>query len=205
MDDLVVPCNAGTLFSLYPHCLNPINLCQPLYTRPWFYGSCALLDELKNMGATAPPYFDDILMKDDPAGSDDCLENPPGHSVDNIPLRCQNLSGFFAPVIAATGNVPAAVCANAAHEQRKQGVGYLVISPNPAAARVIQVSCPVCMPGKAFFQLADATGKVLAAKTVSSLLFEWDLSGQDIAPGLYFIRGSSDSSIFKGKVIFRTN
>lgn len=199
-DDLVVPCGYDRLFSLYPYCLNPINLCQPLANRPWIFGSCEVKNFIENMGTAGPPFFNDILDFG-PADGDDCLDDPPGHSVNNIPLRCQNLSDFFAPVIAATGNVPSSVCLNASALPKAQ-VPVLTVYPNPAKGGVVYLDGPDFPAGEVSLLLFDVAGRKLVADTSSAFPLRWDLNGQGIAPGIYFLQVSAGDFLATVKVIF---
>ncbi len=106
--DVVVACDYKPLLGeMYARCINPINLCQPLTNMPKAYGSCGIADLIRNGGALPAWVYDDI----DQTGQPDCLANPPGHSIINLNLRCQNLADFWAPAIAASGNQPNPVCA----------------------------------------------------------------------------------------------
>jgi acetyl esterase/lipase len=180
-DDLVVPSNTAQLFGLYPFCLNPINLCQPLGTRPWASGSSAIVEELAGMGAAAPPFFNDLLTSYGAADGDDCLDDPPGHSIENIPLRCENLSGFFAPIIAASGNMPTGNCTSALTEKLRSN--ELVIYPNPNSDGVLNVHCP---EGATELQLLDATGRLVMAVNGTTPDFRWEIG--PITAGVYFVR-----------------
>lgn len=170
-DDLVVPSNTAPLFMLYPFCFNPINLCQPLYTRPTISGSQSIVAGLGGLGNDAPPFFNDILTSYGPADGDDCLDNPPGHSIDNIPLRCENLSGFFAPIIAGNGNSPTGNCVSGTGiAERKM---TLSVYPNPVSGSGLNVHCPEC-PAEADFRLVDAFGRTVAQAVGDPRDFHWE-------------------------------
>ncbi len=183
-DDLVVPCNTAQLFGLYPYCLNPINLCQPLGTRPWISGSCAIRDLLSAQGTATPPFFDDILTSYGPADGDDCFDNPPGHSIDNIPLRCENLSGFFAGIIAGNGNSPTGNCVSNSDFPKNEW--RVNVFPNPARDGQLNIVCSNCPAGEeAKFRLVDAVGRSHATATGSASRHTWDLS--HLPGGMYFL------------------
>ncbi len=183
-NDLVVPSNLAQLFGLYPFCLNPINLCQPLYTRPWASGSSAIADELAQIGGAAPPFFNDILSNYGPADGDDCFDDPPGHSIENIPLRCENLAGFFAPIIAASGNNPTGNCASGLGEKLRSN--ELLIYPNPINNGVLNLHCAHCPEGATQYQLLDGKGRVVASVLGNGKRFRWEMGGLPL--GLYFVR-----------------
>jgi acetyl esterase/lipase len=183
-DDLVVPSNSAQLFGLYPFCLNPINLCQPLYTRPWASGSSAIADELVQMGGAAPPFFNDVLTNYGPANGDDCFDDPPGHSIENIPLRCENLSGFFAPIIVASGNNPTGNCVSGVGEKLRSN--DLLIFPNPINNEVLNLHCAHCPEGATLYQLLDGKGRVVALARGNGKQFRWEMDG--LPSGLYFVR-----------------
>ena len=188
-DDLVVPSNTAPLFEIYPYCLNPVNLCQPLYTRPVIHGSEAIRNALNGMGAAAPPFFSVILDSTGPAGSDDCFDNPPGHSIENIPLRCEFLSGFFAPIIAANGNDPAVnLCVSATHFAQPEF--RLNVYPNPVAHGQLNVTCANCPAPEATFRLLDIMGRTVAEARGTPTGFSWNLA--EIPAGAYFLQVFSE-------------
>lgn len=181
-DDLVVLSNSGPLFMLYPYCLNPINLCQPLYTRPFFDGSSSILTALESMGSGAPPLFNDILDYG-PADGDDCLDNPPGHSIDNIPLRCENLSGFFAQIIEANGNTLTGNCASAT--QLREAEPKLTVFPNPVTGNEINIICEEC-PKTATLRLFDKIGYEVANTKADIGHCKWRIGTLPV--GSYFLQ-----------------
>lgn len=199
-DDLIVPCEWGPLFPVYPLCLNPINLCQPLNMRPWIHGGCSISEHLTGLEQEAPPFYNDVLDYGGP-GSEDCLTNPPGHSIVNIPLRCQNISDFFAPYIIATGNTPSSPCFSAAEESHSQQV-KLSVYPNPAKGEVVRVDCSRCRQGAATLQLLDLAGRKLAEQPVTHFPVQLDMSAQQPAPGMYFIRVSTGHDVMTTKIVF---
>jgi acetyl esterase/lipase len=182
-DDLVVPSNSAQLFGLYPHCFNPINLCQPLSTRPWVSGSAAIRDRLTALGST--DFFNDILDNYGPADGDDCLDNPANHSIDNIPLRCEHLSGFFAGIIGANGNVPTANCVSAAEGHVRQ-VAAITLSPNPVANGLLNIRCDQCPAGATLLQLCDAMGRPLRQALLEQPVVQWGIG--DLPSGVYFLK-----------------
>ncbi len=199
-DDLIVACERRRLFSVYQYCLNPLNLCQPLSTQPWMYGSCALKSYLENLGNAAPPFFDDIVDQGQP-GSGDCLDDPPGHSIAGLTLRCQNLSNFFAEEIQKAGNTPSSVCTSADFEEAAPP-SKLVVYPNPTKEKAIWIDCPTCSEGGATLRLFDLAGQRLAMKNSGSFPLNWDLENSGIARGMYFIQMTTGHSSATAKVIF---
>ncbi len=87
-------------------CLN--GLCQPVYFYPWMYGGKSIADSLKEMDSSSLSYTADIINNWN--GSGNCLQNPPGHAIDNVVLRSQNMADLFAKVIAESGNNPGISC-----------------------------------------------------------------------------------------------
>ncbi len=196
-DDLVVPSTYNRLFLLYPFCLNPINLCQPLTTRPFIHGSESILAKLEDMGNSAPPFFNDILTSYGPADGDDCLDSPPGHSIDNIPLRCENMSGFFAPIIAANGNSPTGNCVSRTHFQ--QNVLKVNVFPNPVRGGELRIACSNCPAGEAKFRLVDAVGRNCATAVGNPSDFSWDLG--ELPSGVYFLFMEMDGARVVQRVV----
>ncbi len=186
-DDLVVPIESDPLFMLYPYCLNPINLCQPLQTRPEIFGSANIAVTWSVMGSSAPPLFDDILDYG-LANGDDCLDDPPGHSIDNIPLRCENLSGFFASIIEANGNSPTGNCVSGA-DIAKAEKKLLKIYPNPVTNGELNIACINCLGSTADFRLFDTMGRVVAATKGNLVSLHWKLP--EMKKGLYFLEVAS--------------
>ncbi|MCF8245846.1 MAG: T9SS type A sorting domain-containing protein [Saprospiraceae bacterium] len=197
-DDLVVPSNTERLFLLYPYCLNPINLCQPLSVRPMIHGSASIKAKLESMGSAAPPFFNDILTGYGPADGDDCLDDPPGHSIDNIPLRCVNLSGFFAPIIAANGNSPSVNCVSGT--DFTQNKKRLKVYPNPVQGGVLHIACGNCPSDQATFRLLDVTGRTVAETVGNHLDSSWELPG--IPDGVYFLQVFSKDLNEVRRVVF---
>lgn len=184
-DDLVVPCTHDQLFPMFPFCIIPLNLCQPLGVRPWVHGSCAVADALENQGGV--PVFRDLLPKDGPPGSKDCFDDPSGHSIENIPLRCANVAQFFAPVIAASGNVPTPVCAVETSELVQESVRVWV-APNPVVAgQPAYLHCAGCSERATQVEVWDIWGRLIARYTLDTFPAALDLKALGSA-GRYWIR-----------------
>lgn len=196
-DDLVVPHNHSILFGLYTFCLNPINLCQPLYTRPWVVGSSTVMEEVSQMGGTAPPYFNDILDLG-PADGDDCLDDPPGHSISNIPLRCENLSGFFAPIIAANGNSPTGNCTSSVGGNN--WTPALEVYPNPAINGTINIVCKNCPSSEARLTVFDNLGRAIASTKSEFPSFSWQLRNSHM--GIHFLKIEMQGATIVRKIVF---
>lgn len=184
-DDLVVPCGTAPILEIYPVCFIQVNFCQPLYNRPIVHGGCSIADYLESLGNNAPPFLAEIFEY-----PINCFANPPGHSIDNIPLRCENLSGFFAPLIAANGNVPSANCPTGVDDSFGKNKEVRIF-PNPVQDGVLTFACEDCLPGNYTLRLMDVTGRILAETRTAGLPFTWDLNGADWTKGLYFIELSS--------------
>ena len=182
-DDLVVPVDSDPLFMLYPYCLNPINLCQPLEHRPETFGSRFIAVTWSVMGSSAPPLFDDILEYG-LANGDDCLDDPPGHSINNIPLRCENLSAFFADIIADNGNSPTGNCVSGTDFTEIEN--GLRVYPNPAKGGELNVTCSSCAGSIVTFRLLDIAGRTVAETKGNPQSFHWKLP--DVHSGLYFLQ-----------------
>jgi hypothetical protein len=197
-DDLVVSCGTQPLFQLYPYCYNPINLCQPLLNRPYAIGSCGIADFTNVTGGPASPFFYDLLDFG-PAGGDDCLDDPPGHSISNIPERCNKLSGFFSPLITATGNDPLFNCkTNATPSLSMENT--LVFFPNPSTG-TLYCRAKNWPGGQAHFTLLDPWGRVLGQAEGQADGFRWEL-GQLQLEGIYFIKISAGGESRMVKVAF---
>ncbi|MCC6723423.1 MAG: alpha/beta hydrolase fold domain-containing protein [Saprospiraceae bacterium] len=197
-DDLVVPANTDRLFGLYPYCLNPINLCQPLYTRPWVSGSDAIRAAMVTMGNTA--YFDDILENYGPADGDDCLDDPTAHSIENTPLRCKNLSGFFASIIAASGNNPSSNCTSGTAEILRSNAVNLF--PNPLTGSVLNLQCKDCPKGPVQLRLMDVQGNIVReTMSVSPVNYAWELG--TIPKGLYLVQAITRQGSLTSKLVVK--
>jgi len=196
-DDLVVHCNWFPFFPLYWYCLDPTNICQPNASRPFAAGSCFISNELTSQGVTPGHLLADIVDQGFP-GSWDCLDNPPGHSIANIPLRCQNLSNFLAPIIAANGNDPAENCMVDPTGETAQ-LEPISIFPNPLTGSVLQYrNLPTGQPYTC--SLLDLTGRPLAAFLTSGAP-DGSIDLPPLAPGIYYLRFSSDRETFVLKVV----
>lgn len=181
-DDLVVPVTDDPLFNLFPYCIESINLCQPLYTRPEIFGSYSIMLTWSVMGSDAPPLFNDILDYG-PADGNDCLDNPPGHSIDNIPLRCENLSGFFAQIIEANSNTPTGNCASAT--QLREAEPKLTVFPNPVTGNEINIICEEC-PKTVTLRLFDKIGYEVANTKADIGYCKWRIGTLPV--GSYFLQ-----------------
>lgn len=183
-DDLVVPCTNDQLYPMFPFCIIPLNLCQPLAVRPGVHGSCAVADALESLGGM--PLFRDLLPKDGPPGNKDCFDDPVGHSIENIPLRCTNVAQFFGPVIAASGNVPTPVCAVGTAEPA-QRLARLIVVPNPVVdSQPIHLFCPDCPDGELQVDVLDSWGRVSIRTSTTAFPVILNAGELRTAKSLYF-------------------
>lgn len=193
-DDLVVHCGWSRLFPVYWYCLDPLNLCQPNASRPFAAGSCFINNELVAQGIPPEMLFDDILDQGFP-GSGDCLDNPPGHSVANIPLRCQNLSEFFSPLITATGNVSPNNCQPNATKGTIGTEGVMAF-PNPLSNNQLHLRVPTFITGPLYCSVFDVTGNLVYKSAISIYGYNRILEIPELQPGLYLLRAVGNNASF---------
>ncbi|MDZ4757062.1 MAG: alpha/beta hydrolase [Bacteroidota bacterium] len=101
--DVVVDCGrASLLSSMSYNCLDPFGFlgCKHIWNMPLSWGSCALVDSLKKAKYDTAKYTDDIVHNTGP----NCVQSPPGHAIDNISLRCNNIAVLFAKEITKVEN-----------------------------------------------------------------------------------------------------
>ena len=133
------------------------NICQPYYFYPFAYGGDGIKQHLNGM--TNPPAFQaDIISNYSYNGN--CLSN--GHSIDNITLRTQNMVELFAPVIAVSGNDPAANCTVSGVEDFNT---KFIIYPNPVVNSKFTIEASEIMDDVTIF---DMTGRRVFTRIIKS-------------------------------------
>lgn len=190
-NDIVVPWDHRPLLEMFPVCL--AGVCMPHYTRPWVHGSQAIA--VAAQGAGAPATFNDLL-DDGPPDWFACVANPFGHVILNIHERCANLSGFFAPIIAANGNAPTANCTSGLAE--KKATNQFTVYPNPVAQGTLDIRCPNCPDGTAQYRLFDNTGQLVNKAVGSSTNFSWEIGA--LPNGVYTLHAFQEGQFFTGRV-----
>ncbi len=192
--DVVVSCDrAKVLGPLYSLCIAPLNLCQPLAGMPIAWGSCAIEDYLNPASATLPWLKNDINY----TGQPDCLANPPGHSIDNIALRAGNLADFWAPAIAASGNIPPNGCATATDPLAELPFSHFLDEKENTLWLTSSA-------GTAFsWSLADLNGKVLKSGSHTPTLQQERVSIEGFTPGVYILAFRSGNNFQVSKLLLR--
>ncbi|MEX1188011.1 MAG: T9SS type A sorting domain-containing protein [Bacteroidia bacterium] len=95
--DLIVSCSRTPLLSSLSYtCLDPFGFlgCNHVWNMPRASGSCNIVDILEQNNY--PITFMDVISQ---TGGPNCLQDPPGHSVVNPPLRVQEITEFFSSEI----------------------------------------------------------------------------------------------------------
>ena len=128
--DVIVYYKRSRLLNRLSDCLSSI--CQPYYNMPLMSGGFLIKKHLSDLGTSAPPYKADILEN---STAFDCTINPPGHGIDNIPLRTKNIAELFAPIVQTNGNNPADNC-QTTHITTYSST-HLRIFPNPGTGEFI--------------------------------------------------------------------
>ena len=121
--DLLVHYKKGRLLGRLSECLNGI--CEPFYQMPLASGGYEIRKYFEDSGNGAKVSAE--ILENSTAA--DCTINPPGHSIDNIVLRTNNMAKLFAPVIFENGNDPVKSCTTSTVSETK-GSG-LKLFPNP--------------------------------------------------------------------------
>lgn len=91
--DVVVTCaRAPILSNLSYDCLDPLGFlgCNHIWNMPWSYGSCSITSLIEN--SAEPVLLQNAIVNN---GGPNCLLQPPGHSILNIPERVNEISNFF--------------------------------------------------------------------------------------------------------------
>lgn len=186
--DVIVHYNRGRLLGrLSFECFGAVNLCQPYYFYPIGYGNEAIRRHFVNLGPSAPVSQADII--NNYSYQNNCPDN--GHSIDNRPLRLQNMVDLFATRIASNGNDPATNCI-VALDQRVESP-LIRLYPNPSHDKVtLEVED---LNHQTKFVLVDAVGRTVFAGELKGGKVELDLGG--ISPGIYFVHLATSGQTIK--------
>lgn len=176
-------------------CINGI--CQPLYFYPWIYGCGAIADSMIANGTHSTAFKADIIKNWN--GNVNCIQNPPGHAIDNTPLRSQNMADTFAPVIAASGNTPASGCITSVTAENRSFM--LNIISNPVSSSVLNFS--ITQPGNTKLTIAvyDVTGRKIIEKDFTGIQGTGHINLPGLAEGLYFLSAVNGQTTITKKFI----
>lgn len=180
--DVIVSAGYSRLLSrLSYECIN--GLCQPLYFYPWMYGGKSIADSLKTMDSTSFSYTADIINNWN--GNANCLQNPPGHAIDNVPLRSQNMADLFATVIAASGNIPGTSCITDAAE--KEPLLSVSVWPNPVTESVLHVAMNGTPDNPVQIKVFDLVGRVMDERSSHTRKNILQVYLPELSSGIYFL------------------
>ena len=133
-------------------CYAQTNLCQSYYFYPFAYGSEGIRQQFVAMGTSAPVFSTDIISNFNYLN--DCFAN--GHSIDNYPVRYQNMVDFFANAIQQSGNSPTTSCLNPTDIKQTDSKDILQIFPNPFMDKLTVTTKSNCI-----FTIQDVFGKII--------------------------------------------
>jgi alpha/beta superfamily hydrolase len=133
-------------------CYAQTNLCQSYYFYPFAYGSEGIRQQFVAMGTSAPVFSTDIISNFNYLN--DCFAN--GHSIDNYPVRYQNMVDFFANAIQQSGNSPTTSCLNSTDIKPTNSNDILQIFPNPFTDKLTVTTKSNCI-----FTIQDVFGKII--------------------------------------------
>jgi alpha/beta superfamily hydrolase len=187
--DVVVNYNYGALLGRISwECYAQTNLCQSYFFYPRAYGGEGLRQHFVSLGNNTPVYQADIV--NNYQYLNDCTDN--GHSIDNFPLRTQNITNFFATQIAATGNTPSSVCASSIPNIEKAAI---LLYPNPTQQSfTIQSVTSIDL-----LNIYDIHGRrVFNATTLNSTS---TINISQLEPGCYIVECVTTSGISRTRLI----
>lgn len=197
-NDVVVDCGVKPpLQSFFEQAVYPLNLCQPFTTAPSAAGSCAICDYFQAAGLPASAYSCQIVQNGPPF----VLADPPGHSIDNIALRAQQVADFFSPFI--TGQTPrptGAPCA-VSSENLPQSTVDVRVMPNPFQDEFwLDVHLPQAETVR--WRVSDLHGRAVAAGSERLVggPNRMRISG-DFAPGLHLVWVEAAGRVWRQKVV----
>ena len=151
--DVVVSCARTPILSeLSYNCLDPLGFlgCNHIWNMPWSYGSCSITSLIDN--SIEPVQFQNAIVNN---GAPNCLLQPPGHSILNIPQRVNEITNFFGERILT---VELSSC------EQPTGIlnvrNAIKIFPNPGNEQ-LQIELPF-VPFK--LEITDLNGRVLVSK-----------------------------------------
>lgn len=197
-NDVVVDCGVKPpLQSFFEQAIYPLNLCQPFTTAPSAAGSCAICDFFQNSGVPPSAYSCQIVQNGPPF----VLANPPGHSIDNIALRVQQVADFFAPfIIGQTARPDGSSCAVATHNLLESPVNVQVM-PNPFVHE-FGLSIQVGQLENVDWQLFDLHGRTLAAGAQALAIGQnWVQILGDFKPGVYVVKVEIGDRVWLRKAV----
>lgn len=191
--DVVVDCGkTNILAGMSYNCLDPLGFmgCKHIYNMPLAWGSCALVDSIKKSNYDTAKYINDIVYNTGP----NCLQNPPGHSIDNIALRCKNIANLFAKPIKENENK--GNCQPLMPIEVPKQKLYIECYPNPISDQ-LNIYNPSGEQGLYHTEILNAEGQVLYTN-FSNQVFQ-EISTQQFSQGIYLVRvyNLSDSVVYK--------
>jgi dienelactone hydrolase len=151
--DVVVSCaRAPILSELSYNCLDPLGFlgCNHIWNMPWSYGSCSITSLIEN--SPEPVQFQNAIVNN---GAPNCLLQPPGHSILNIPERVNEITNFFGERILT---VEQSNCENPTGILNVRNA--IKIFPNPGNEQ-LQIELAF-VPFK--LEITDLNGRVLVSK-----------------------------------------
>jgi acetyl esterase/lipase len=160
-------------------CFAQTNLCQSYYFYPEAYGSEGIRQYFDSLGTAAPSHVSEIVYNYDYLNN--CFSN--GHAIDNIQLRLQHMTDFFAPAIAATGNDPLINCLNLPAESAGERK-LVMVYPNPAED-ILNVVIDAGVTGSDY-SIVDQLGRVVRSGSLPSFRNRIDIGS--LRAGLYYIK-----------------
>ncbi len=193
--DVVVDCGRASLLSIMSYnCLDPFGFmgCKHIWNMPLSYGSCALIDSLKKAKYDTAKYVDDIVQNTGP----NCLQSPPGHSIDNIALRSKNIANLFAKEIYNTEKN--SNCHPNIAVPDIDPLSNIICYPNPFNNEINIVN-PNIYNSNCSIDIIDMQGKILYTKNITMPL--QTISTQHLNGGMYFIRVQSGGYSYITKMV----
>lgn len=133
--DVVVDHSRNKLFGkLYQYCYNPVNLCMSFTSGPAAWGSSGIYSHLIATGMSNDRLKYTLLTG---GGNYNCSPSSNCHGIDALSVRMKEVADFFAPVIAASGNVPSLDHCSFSAEDHGNFTSTYRIHPNPGYGRII--------------------------------------------------------------------
>lgn len=179
--DVVVDNNKSKLLSkLYTYCLNPLNLCQPLYTLPPAFGSTYIKNYIDTLSTYKKPTIKYTLLTN--GGAYSCDVNSNCHGVDNLTNRNNEVALFFAESIKKTSNKPS--LSNCYLTTKKyNSVTDIKLFPNPANTFLF-IETNQLNPVNLRLEIYDISSKLISSQTLTNNKI--DIS--KLNSGIYFLK-----------------
>jgi dienelactone hydrolase len=185
--DIIVHYNYGPLLGRISwECYAQTNLCQSYYFYPGGYGSEGIRQYFVSLGSASPVYQAEIVSNY--SYLNNCLSN--GHSIDNIQLRMQNMTDFFADKISASGNNPAGNCLSFGIENMLDNSAF-TIYPNPSEDVIILHSTENILDEQ--IKIFDAVGHCVFEDSFSGHIKNLNVKG--LSDGVYFINVNGGNTV----------